>query len=747
MTLLEGDPTSIGGYRLERRLGAGGMGVVFLGRSVSGRQLAIKVVRPELVTDEGFRIRFGREVEAARQVSGAFTAPVVDADADAEPPWLATLFVPGPSLHEHITTGGPLAADAVRQLAAGLVEALRDIHRGGLIHRDLKPANVLLADDGPRVIDFGIARAVTAAPLTSTGVLIGTPGYMAPELFRTGNSGAAGDVFALGAVLVFAATGHGPFDGGSAYGIGYRVVHEEPDLAGLDPALRPLVEQCLAKEPEARPTVEELLAALSAPLDDLAAPAAARTDSPPPAPSAPPVPAAPPIPPAAGTPTRPDTHPAAPPATFVPPAPAGEFGPPPTVTAPTPGIPPARPAGPPPGHPTPRRPKRTALLASAAVLAVAAAVTVPLLATRHGSGDHPSADAPAKGGTSSTPSSSHLPDPGASALPDSAGFSCAGARGSLNGAGSALVMPVMERWTADFQQQCPGATLNYSPTGANAGLTSFLAGQTDFAIDDTPLDAKSLQQSKARCGAGGQAVDLPLAATLEEIVYNVPGVTDLVLDAPTLAKIFNGKITHWNDPALATLNPGTALPSSAIVPVNRRDSSSSNRVMTTYLSGAAASAWPYPPGTSWPGKAGVSVTGSTGVLQKVTTTEGGIGYADLTSGLKLSTARIATGAGQPVPPNSRNATAFLGHAHTGGPGGDLVLSPVYGSTWPNTYPLALTSYAVVCSKGNNAASLATLKAFLAYVTGTPGRSDTSAVGRAPMPDPLVTPEQNAVKAL
>ncbi|MGW3957554.1 phosphate ABC transporter substrate-binding protein PstS [Streptomyces sp. NPDC004752] len=374
-------------------------------------------------------------------------------------------------------------------------------------------------------------------------------------------------------------------------------------------------------------------------------------------------------------------------------------------------------------------------------------MTVPLLITRHHSGDHASADAPAKGDTSSTRSSSHPPDPGAPTLPDSAGFSCAGARGTMNGAGSALVMPVMERWTADFQQQCPGTTLNYSPTGADAGLTSFLAGRTDFAIDDTPLDEKSLQRSKARCGAGGQAVDLPLAATLEKIVYNVPGVTDLVLDATTLAKIFNGKITHWNDPALATLNPDTTLPSSAIVPVNRLDSSSSNRVMTTYLSGAAASAWPYPPSTSWPGKGGLSVSGSTGMVQTVTTTAGGIGYVDLTSELKLSTAHLATGAGQPMPPNSRYATAFLSHAHTGGPGGDLVLSPVYGSAWPNTYPLALTSYAVVCSKGNNAASLATLKAFLSYVTGTPGRSDASAVGRAAMPDPLVAPEQNAVKAL
>ena len=263
MTLLDGDPRSVGGYRLEDRLGAGGMGVVFLGRSVSGRLLAIKVIRPELVTDDAFRVRFRQEVAAARQVSGAFTAPVVDADTDAEQPWLATLFVPGPSLHQRVAEQGPLPEGQVRGLAAGLVEALRDIHRAGLIHRDLKPGNVLLAEDGPRVIDFGIARATAAAPLTRTGVVVGTPAFMAPEQFRTGAVGPAGDVFALGSVLVYAATGHAPFDGESSHGIGFRVVYEEPDLTGLPEGLRPLVESCLSKDPDARPTVDELLASLS----------------------------------------------------------------------------------------------------------------------------------------------------------------------------------------------------------------------------------------------------------------------------------------------------------------------------------------------------------------------------------------------------------------------------------------------------------------------------------------------------
>ncbi|MFD7222083.1 PQQ-binding-like beta-propeller repeat protein [Streptomyces sp. NPDC059892] len=260
MTLRGDDPRSVGAYRLVSRLGAGGMGVVYLGRSVSGRQVAVKMIRPEFAEDDGFRSRFRREVEAARRVSGAFTAPVVDADPEAEQPWLATLFVPGRTLHARVAEDGPLPPGEIRILAAGLAEALRDIHRTGLVHRDLKPANVLLAEDGLRVIDFGISRAVDSDPLTRTGLVVGTPPFMAPEQFRAGEAtGPFTDVFALGSVLVFAATGHGPFDATDPFVCGYRVTHEEPDLTGLPDELRELIAPCLSKEPGARPTVGDLL--------------------------------------------------------------------------------------------------------------------------------------------------------------------------------------------------------------------------------------------------------------------------------------------------------------------------------------------------------------------------------------------------------------------------------------------------------------------------------------------------------
>lgn len=253
-------PEYAGQYRLEARLGSGGMGVVHLARSSSGLLLAVKVIHAEFAQDPEFRGRFRQEVAAARRVSGAFTAPVVDADPDAGRPWMATLHIPGPTLSDHVKRNGPLPPAEVRRLASGLAEALRDIHRAGVVHRDLKPGNVLLAADGPKVIDFGISRPSDSEMRTETGKLIGTPPFMAPEQFqRPREVGPAADVFALGSVLVHAATGSGPFDSESPYLVAYQVVHDEADLAGVPEELAPLIESCLAKNPEDRPTPGELM--------------------------------------------------------------------------------------------------------------------------------------------------------------------------------------------------------------------------------------------------------------------------------------------------------------------------------------------------------------------------------------------------------------------------------------------------------------------------------------------------------
>jgi tRNA A-37 threonylcarbamoyl transferase component Bud32 len=253
------DPRQVGPYRLQGRLGGGGMGQVYLGRSRGGRSVAVKVVRPELADDAGFRRRFAIEVEAARRVGGFYTAQVVDADTDADPPWMATAYIPGPSLHDAVTTHGSLPPTAIGVLGAGLAEGLAVIHDCKLVHRDLKPGNVILAADGPRVIDFGIARALDSTSQTAKGVVIGTPAFMSPEQVHGDEVGPASDVFALGAVLVFAATGRGPFGDGHHRAIMNRIVHDDADLTGLPPGLVDLVGACLSKTPENRPGLTDLL--------------------------------------------------------------------------------------------------------------------------------------------------------------------------------------------------------------------------------------------------------------------------------------------------------------------------------------------------------------------------------------------------------------------------------------------------------------------------------------------------------
>ncbi|MEU5436099.1 serine/threonine-protein kinase [Streptomyces sp. NPDC020719] len=263
--LESGDPQRIGAYRLLARLGAGGMGQVYLARSERGRTVAVKLVRQDLADQQEFRGRFRQEVQAARRVGGQWTAPVLDADTEAPTPWVATGYVAGPSLHAVVGGDhGPLPEHSVRVLARGLTHALQDIHTAGLIHRDLKPSNVLITIDGPRVIDFGIARAletVTDAGLTRTGALVGSPGFMAPEQVRGDRVTPACDVFCLGSVLAYAASGKLPF-GGTASGVHalmFRIAQEPPDLDGVPESLRDLVQDCLTKDPAARPSLAAIL--------------------------------------------------------------------------------------------------------------------------------------------------------------------------------------------------------------------------------------------------------------------------------------------------------------------------------------------------------------------------------------------------------------------------------------------------------------------------------------------------------
>ncbi|MGW0119260.1 serine/threonine-protein kinase [Streptomyces sp. NPDC003327] len=258
MRLRREDPRIVGSFRLHRRLGAGGMGVVYLGSDRRGQRVALKVIRPDLAEDQEFRSRFAREVSAARRIRGGCTARLVAADLEADRPWFATQYVPGPSLHDRVAEEGGLRAADVAAIGAALSEGLVAVHEAGVVHRDLKPSNILLSPKGPRIIDFGIAWATGASTLTHVGTAVGSPGFLAPEQVRGAAVTPATDVFSLGATLAYAAMGDSPFGHGSSEVMLYRVVHEEPQLHGVPDALAPLIRACLAKDPEDRPSTLQL---------------------------------------------------------------------------------------------------------------------------------------------------------------------------------------------------------------------------------------------------------------------------------------------------------------------------------------------------------------------------------------------------------------------------------------------------------------------------------------------------------
>ncbi|MFE5858771.1 serine/threonine-protein kinase [Streptomyces sp. NPDC056500] len=258
MRLRREDPRVVGSFRLHRRLGAGGMGVVYLGSDRRGQRVALKVIRPDLAEDQEFRSRFAREVSAARRIRGGCTARLVAADLEAERPWFATQYVPGPSLHDKVAEEGVLQAAEVAAIGSALAEGLVAVHEAGVVHRDLKPSNILLSPKGPRIIDFGIAWATGASTLTHVGTAVGSPGFLAPEQVRGVAVTPATDVFALGATLAYAATADSPFGHGGSEVMLYRVVHEEPHLEGVPDALAPLLRACLAKDPEERPSTLQL---------------------------------------------------------------------------------------------------------------------------------------------------------------------------------------------------------------------------------------------------------------------------------------------------------------------------------------------------------------------------------------------------------------------------------------------------------------------------------------------------------
>ncbi|MFE2596636.1 phosphate ABC transporter substrate-binding protein PstS [Streptomyces sp. NPDC059396] len=842
--LAVGDPESVGPYRLTGLLGIGGMGRVYLAASPGGRQVALKVIRPELADEPGFRERFAREASAAQAVSGAFTAAVVGADPHGAAPWLATLYVPGLSLAEAIGRHGPLPEWSVYALGAGLAEALQAIHAAGLIHRDLKPSNVLLASDGPRVIDFGIAMEAGSDALTSTGLIVGTPGFMAPEQFTRRNVGPAADVFCLGAVLAFAGAGHGPFGTGSSHAMGYRVVHEEPDLAGLPPRVRDVIARCLAKDADARPTVPQLLHELAglvaagpqpgpeAPplttdrtqtlalalrespwLPSPLAAAVGRVDvgtgagtaggagsgtssgtgtgtaggtssgtgtsssgtdtTPPPAP-APAEPAPVPAPaPAEPTPTVPDA-PAAEPVSLANP-PAAEPTRPALAARPTPAKPtpvPATPAPRPSSRPAPDgdgdssnalpdtrisptgqsqtwlRKHRTRVLIGALAVAAVASVT-PVLSDAFSDQGNPNDPGSSSGRTGQSPDTSGSPS-----SPDAKASStapvCDDSGQTLVASGSSTLGDAIDTWSTDYAAACPGTQINYDAKGSGAGINEFLRGLNAFAGSDSPLKPTEAEQSKSICQGGGTGINLPMLGTPIAFAYDLAGVDDLVLDAPTLAKIFSDKITQWNDPAIAELNPTADLPDKRILAFHRADESGVNFTLGKFLVAAAGfENWPYTNGNRWMAPGGQSIATSDQLMAEVQSTDGAIGYAELiyATNRSMNTVKLRTGAAEPVAPTPATASRALADARVVGTGKDLALDLNYTTAAKGAYPLLGVTYEIVCDKGNLGATLDALKSFLTYTAGTEAQQTLTDLDYAPLPAPLATKVRQTVETI
>ncbi|MEU3462038.1 serine/threonine-protein kinase [Streptomyces sp. NPDC006733] len=449
--LTDDDPKTVAGYLLRARLGAGGMGKVYLSYTPGGRPVAIKVIRPEFAEDPEFRRRFRQEVQAAQRVQGLYTAPVIDSDTDGPHPWLATAYVAGPSLHSAVADHGAMPVASVLLLVAGIAEALQVIHHAGIVHRDLKPSNVLLAADGPRVIDFGIARAADTTALTGTGVSVGTPSFMSPEQAAGTSCTPATDIFALGQIAAFAAMGGAAFGDGPSHAVLYRIVHEEPDLSELPGELREIVTRCLIKDPTLRPSTAQIIAmcgqaskdpalrrpdgwlpqSYAADLTQAAAPAPAQPAAPPvvPQPGHPPTQAVPPTAPPLHPPTQPVNHQPVHPQQAHP-QPGGQqpFQQPTQAAHPQQGRPPVGGYAYPPTHgpggpggflPLPPKKKRTGLV----VAAIVAALVIGTVA--YVAGQKNDSKNTADGGAKSSAASSHGAAPSASGGSTGAGQSTA----------------------------------------------------------------------------------------------------------------------------------------------------------------------------------------------------------------------------------------------------------------------------------------------------------------------------------
>ncbi|MEV5934010.1 phosphate ABC transporter substrate-binding protein PstS [Streptomyces sp. NPDC052079] len=335
----------------------------------------------------------------------------------------------------------------------------------------------------------------------------------------------------------------------------------------------------------------------------------------------------------------------------------------------------------------------------------------------------------------------------ASATTQAGNIQCGDAKGQLQASGSSAQKNAIDAWVKQYAAACRGVQVNYNPTGSGAGVTAFLQGQTAFAGSDSALDAEEIEQSKKVC-KDGQAIDLPMVGGPIAVGYNVPGVGELVLDAPTLAKIFDSKITNWNDDAIARLNPDAKLPDLKIQAFHRSDESGTTDNFTTYLQSAAPGDWKYEPSKSWQAKGGQSAQGSSGVAQQVKQTPGAISYMELSYAKDgMNTVAVKTEAAEPVKATIENATAAIGASKVVGTGKDLALELDYTPAADGAYPIVLVTYEIACDKGNKAETLPAAKSFLNYMASKDGQALLADAGYAPMPDEIITKVRETISSL